>query len=57
MPDLSTAVKLDDKIELEIDLEKEIEEYNELLSKCTVTMNKIKKRRENGRKSSVNKQE
>jgi len=50
------AVK-EEQIELEIDLEKELEDYNELLKKCKITIDKIKKRRKGGRKSSIDKQE
>lgn len=47
-----------DEIQIELDLEKELEEYKELLQKSTITINKIKKRRKDAtREVSIYKQE
>lgn len=47
-----------DEIQVEIDLEKELEEYRELLQKSTITIDKIKKRRKDAtREVSIHKQE
>lgn len=47
-----------DELQIEIDLDKELEEYNELLKRCNITINKIKKRRRDAsREANIYKQE
>jgi uncharacterized protein YukE len=48
----------DEEFQVEIDLDKELEDYNELLKRCNITINKIKKRRKDAtREASIYKQE